>query len=278
MTLFAFVAEAGAVLVILPADPVAVVASMGSPFDDAVAVAVCARNAEVPSFEREESCFVERARRALPRGIHAVAIRARGAELPPMSILVTRGAVRTDAGELDDAVDFLVTVGAFRGGVAPAEERPWILVRVRTDGEGRSRVAGLAVRSELSRVRVLVASHTLRPHTSESRDRAFLRMAFAAFGRRMFSGQRELRICVLEPDRSEFRGGDAVAVGAARKLPGVDVAMARRAVRRKTLVDPGRRRPTMAFLARDGGMLAGKEFREAWVCELGDLERRGRVA
>ncbi len=96
----ALVAEPGLVLVVLAADPVAVVAPVGRALEDAVEVALGARGRQVLAFEREDRVLVKRARSGLP-GLERVAALALFAERSVVGVLVTGRALRRHALEDD---------------------------------------------------------------------------------------------------------------------------------------------------------------------------------
>jgi len=138
VTVLAFVAESGAVDVVLAADPVTVVAARGRSFDHAVLVAILTGRHEVASFERKKPGFVEGTRRATgPLRIHVVAVLACRPELAAVRIRMARRAAAEALEAFRDINGRLVTIRARGGGVPAAEEGSRLVMGVMLNVEGR---------------------------------------------------------------------------------------------------------------------------------------------
>jgi len=171
VAVLALVSEARFKRVVPAPNPVAVEALVRRALDDAVDVAARARNGEVSSFQREQSHFVERARRGSPRDRPVTGF-ALVAEGPAVGVLgaVTRRARAAQPGEPHRSALpgregrglRLVAGAAGCGGVPAHEERGFqLFVGVGRQGERLGRVAPLALPAELPEVDILMARRTV---------------------------------------------------------------------------------------------------------------------
>ena len=179
MARLAFVAQARSEAIVLPPDPVTVVAARRGALQDAFDVTRGARDVQVLSFEREESRLVEGSGRGLPAMVHRVAGLAARAQGALVRVSMARRACRSHSGKLDrdasagrkDPLTLLMTALTGQGGVRAAEKRGGRLVRVAVHGEGRRRMAGLAAGPELAQVDVRVARAALGRNAFEANGR-----------------------------------------------------------------------------------------------------------